>query len=96
MVFTHKAVCLCAESDDDIAQHTVIHIQTTLPDDLACVDIQLISLLDMVVKQGSKQVVGGGDCVEISGKMEIQILHRNDLCISAACGTAFDAKARSE
>ena len=31
--------------------------------------------------------------MEISGKMKIEVFHRNNLCIAASCCTAFNSKA---
>ena len=95
MILAHKTVCLCTETDNDIAQCTVIHIQAALPDDLTGVNVQLISLMDMVVKQCCQQIVCRGDRMKITGKMQVQILHRNDLGVSAACCAALDSKTRS-
>ena len=50
----------------------------------------------MVVDDCGEQVVRGGYRVEIAGEMEIYVLHRNDLSVSAACRAAFDAEDRSE
>ena len=96
MIFTHKAVCFCAESDNDVAQRAVIHVHTSFPYDLSGINVKCVSLLDVVVEQSSEQVVRGCDGMEITGKMQIQILHRNDLGITAAGSAALDAEAWSE
>ena len=46
----------------------------------------------MIVDHRRQQIVGRGDGMKIAGKMQVHILHRNDLGISAACRTALDAK----
>ena len=38
-------------------EHTVIHIQASLPEDLSRVDPKCISLLDVVVQESSQKVV---------------------------------------
>ena len=96
MVFTHCSVRFCAKPDHDIAQHTVIHVLTALPDHLSRIDPQLIALLDMVVQKRRQQIVGRCDRMKIAGKMQVQILHRHDLGVTAACRAALDAKARSK
>ena len=50
----------------------------------------------MVVDHCCKKVVCRTDCMEITGKMKVDILHRNYLCIAAACRTTFDTKYRSQ
>ena len=52
--------------------------------------------MKMIVNRCRKQIVGRGDRMEISGKMQIQILHGNDLGISAAGCSALYTKARPE
>ena len=46
----------------------------------------------MVVKHCGKQVVCCTDGVEVTCEVQVDILHRNDLRVSAACGAALDAK----
>ena len=51
------------------------------------------SLLNMIIKKRCAEIIGGGNGMKIPGKMQIQILHGNHLCIAAAGRTALDAKA---
>ena len=46
----------------------------------------------MVVYHCGKQVVRGAYGVEVAGKVQIDVLHRHYLCISAACGTALNSE----
>ena len=50
----------------------------------------------MVVEKCGEQVVCARDGVEVTGEMKVQILHRNDLGISATGRATLDAEARSE
>ena len=52
-----------------------------------------IAVMDMVVDGGCKKVVGRCDSVEVSGKVEIEILHGDSLRIAAACGAALNSEA---
>ena len=49
MIFTHNTICLCAKAYHNIAEYTVVHIQTAFPEDLSGIDLKGIALLDMVV-----------------------------------------------
>ena len=71
MVFPHKTVGFGTEPDDDISQRAVIHIHAAFPDNLPCIDLQGISLLDMVVEKRRKQVVRGCNRMEIACKMKV-------------------------
>ena len=46
----------------------------------------------MIVQHCSQQIVCRTDSMKISSKMEIDIFHRNDLCITATSRTAFNAE----
>ena len=39
-----------------------------------------------------KKIVCGSNCVHISRKVKVDVLHGNDLSISATCGTALDSE----
>ena len=50
----------------------------------------------MVVQHGCQQVVGCANGVHVACKVEVDVLHGNDLGISAAGGTALQTEDRSE
>ena len=50
----------------------------------------------MIVNQRRQQVVGDADGVEITGEMEVDILHRNHLRVAAAGGAALHAEAGAQ
>ena len=78
------------------AKLTVVHVHASLPCDLAGIDIELISLIDVVVDHSCQQVVCGADRVEVTCEVEIDVLHGNDLRVSAAGRAALDSENRSE
>ena len=96
VILADHSVHLISKSHNDVAEHSVVHVQTSLPDDLSWIDLQLVSLLDMIVQDRRQQIVRRSDCMEISRKMEVQILHRHYLRITASRSAAFDAKARAK
>src|SRR5699024_9412529 len=80
-----------AQADHGLAQGPVIDVHHPLPLDAARVDAQLIALMDVIVDQGREGVVGDLDRVEVSGEVQIDVLHRDHLCVAAAGGAALDA-----
>ncbi|CNI71397.1 Uncharacterised protein [Mycobacterium tuberculosis] len=52
-------------------------------------------MVQVVVDHGGKQVVRCGDGVEVAGQVQVQLLHGNDLGVTAACCAALDAKGRA-
>ena len=96
MILADRSVELAAKADRDIPKRPVIHIHAALPDDSRRIHAECISEMKMIVDRCRKQVVGRGDRMEIPGKMQIQVLHGNDLGISAAGCSALYTEARSE
>ena len=96
VVLARHAVRLTAKADGDVAQGAVIHVQDTGEQDAARINTKGIALLQMVVQHGTEQVVGRGDGVHVAGKVEVNVLHGNDLRIAAAGGAALDAKDRAQ
>ena len=50
----------------------------------------------MVVQHGAEQVVGSRNGVHIPGEVEIDVLHRNHLRVTAAGGSPLDAENRPQ
>ena len=95
-VFTRGAVDLAAQAVHDEAELAVVHVHAALPGDAAGVDVQRVALLDAVVDHGGQQVVGRADGVEVAGEVEVDVLHRDHLCIAAASCAALDAEHGAE
>ena len=81
-----------AQADDDVPQRPVVHVHDPLPDDPPQVDSQGVAVVDVVVEHGGKEVVGQLDGVEVAGEMEVDVLHGDDLGISAADSPPFMPK----
>ena len=95
-ILTGHAVGLAAHAVNNITQLTVVHIDAASPGDLAGVDAQSVALVDVVIQHGSQQVVCSTDCVEVTGEVQVDVLHGDDLCVAAACSTALDAEDGSQ
>ena len=95
-VLARSTVCLAAETVHHEAELPVVHVNAALPCDSARVDIQGVALLDMVIEHCSQQIVCRAYGVEVTGEVEVYILHRYDLRIAAAGGAALDAEHGTE
>ena len=91
-VLARHALGLTANAVDDVAQLTVVHIDDALPSDALNVNTELVALLNVVVEHGGQQVVGSTDGMEVTGKVQVDILHGDDLSPAAAGSTALNAK----
>jgi len=95
-VLTRHTVDTSAKTVGYKAKLAVVHIHATLPGDAARVDIQSVSLIDVIVEHCRQKVVCRTDSVEVTCEVQVDILHGNDLCVSAACGAALDAEHGTE
>ena len=91
-VLPGRSVAFSAQAVHHAAQLPVIHVHTSPPGDPAGIDIQFVALVNMVVNQSGKKIVGGADSMKVTGKVEIDILHGNYLGIASAGGAALDAE----
>ena len=94
--FRRHAVCGPAEARDHVAQRAVVDVHAALPGHPARVDAQRVALVDVVVDQGREGVVGAGNGVEVTGEVEVDLLHRHHLGVAAAGRPALDSHHRAE
>ena len=94
--FARVAVGDPAERADDLAQRAVVHVHDAAPDDAAAVDAERIAPVDVVVDQGRQQIVRRGDGVEVTGEVQVDVFHRDDLGVTAAGGATLHAEGRAE
>ena len=95
-ILARHSLGLAANAVDNMAQLTVVHVDNALPGDALNIDTELVALLNMVVEHGSQQVVGGTDSMEVAGKVQVDVLHGDDLGPTATGGTALHAKHGAE
>ena len=95
-ILTRNALRLAAQAVDDVTELTVVHVHRTLPHDLLGIDTKGVTLLDMVVEHGGKEVVRRADGMEVAGEVQVDVLHGDDLRVTAASGAALHAEHRTE
>ncbi len=84
-------------SEDTIcAQRAVVHVHDAAPHHAALVDVERVAPVDVIVEQRGEQVVGRRDGVEVAGEVQIDVLHRHDLRVTAAGRAALHAEGRTE
>ncbi len=91
----HVAVRPAADPDHDLPERAVVHVDAAPPAHGQWVDPRFVSVQEMSFEHGREQVVGGGDRVEVAREVEVQILHRDDLGVPAARGSALDPEDRA-
>ncbi len=58
------------------------------------IEAERIAVLQVVVDHGGQQVVGGGDGMEVTGQVQVELLERDDLAVAAPGGAALDSEGR--
>ena len=95
-VLARKAVARSAQSGSDAAQRTVVHVNHPLPGDAPRINAQRVAVMDVIVDGCGQQVVGRCDGREITGEMEVDVLHRHHLRVAAAGRSALHAEHRTK
>ena len=83
------------QAGDNAAQGAVVHVEHTPPNDFLQSEATGPMLVKIIVEQGRYHVVGRGDGVKVARKVQVDLLHGQHLCISAACRPALHAEART-
>ena len=91
-----NAVLLAAEADDGPPDRPVADVDDARPADREGVDAQRVAVVEVVVEERAREVVGRADGVDVAGEVEVEVLHRDDLAVAAAGGAALDPEDRAE
>ena len=87
-------VCASAHAGENGAKLAVVHVHAPPPNH--SVDSQLIALVNVVIHHSGQEIVRRADGVEVSGKVEVYLLHGHDLRHSAAGCPALEPKHRPQ
>ena len=89
----HHPVGLGSQSRHDGAQVAVVHVEHPLPQHFAQREALVAMLVDVVVKQSRYHVVSRGDGMEVTCKVQVDLVHRQHLGMATACRPALHAEA---
>ena len=85
--------CREPEADHDVAQRPVVHVEHPAPGDVAAGRCRAsLPWWRWLSTMADEQVVGRGDGVHVAGQVEVEVLHRHDLAVTAAGRAALDAE----
>ena len=85
-----------AHADDDVAKRPVVHVDDARPGDSPRIQVEFIAVVDVVVDDRRKQIVGQADRVEVAGEVEVDFLHRENLRIAPTRCAPLHSKTRTE
>ena len=91
-VLSWHAICNAAKAVNNVSELAIIHVNAALPHNTTWINVETVTLLDMVIQHGGAEVVCSANGVEVSGKVKVNVLHRNYLGIAATCSTTLNAK----
>ena len=80
----HHPVGLGSQSRHDGAQVAVVHVEHPLPQHFAQREALVAMLVDVVVKQSRYHVVSRGDGMEVTCKVQVDLVHRQHLGMATA------------
>src|SRR5829696_5948936 len=89
------AVGVSAQPNDYIPQGSIVYVHHPSPGNALQLEVEGVALVEVVVDHGGELVVGLGDRVDVTGEVQIERLHRHDLAVAAAGGTALDTEHRA-
>ena len=87
---------LVTDTGNDATQATVVDVHHTAPEYLLELESLSLVLETVVVQEGSNHVVSLSDGMEVASEMEVDLIHRQYLSITAAGSTTLHAEARTE
>ena len=95
-IFSGYAVYFAAQTGDYCSQLSVVQVNAAFPGDSSGVDVQFVTLLDVVIYHGSQQIVCCCDSMQVTCEVQVDVFHRNYLSIAAASCAAFYAHAGTQ
>ena len=88
--------CVLADADRDPAQDAVLDVEAPAPGDRGRVDAELVSVDEMRVDRRREQVVGGGDRMQVTGEVEVDVLAGDDLGTAGSGASTLCAERRPD
>ena len=83
---------LASQLNRDAAQRAIVHVERARPGDLFRVEIERVAVEHVRVHHGRKEIVCGGDGMEVAMKMQIDFLAGLDLRVPAARSAALQSE----
>src|SRR5256885_341068 len=94
--FARRAGIEPPQTDDEVAQGAVVHVDGAGPRDAAGVEPERVAVVQVCVEHGREEVVRARDGVEVPGEVEIDVLHGNDLRVATARRSPLHPEHRPE
>ena len=96
VVFPGRPATDPAQAKHYVAQGPVVHVHRAGPADAPLVEAERVAMMDVAVEHGREEVVGRGDGVEVTGEVQVDLLHGDHLRVPSAGRSTLDAEHRSQ
>ncbi len=91
-----NTVGLAAEAENDVPERPLVHVHHAAEHDPLGVQIEGVSLLQVVVQHGGQEIVGRAHGVNVPREVKVDLFHGQHLGIAASGGTSLDAETGTE
>ena len=78
------------------AQWAIVHVDRAGPADSLGVETERVAVLEMIVEQCGEERMRARDRVKVAGEVQVDVLHRQDLGVTAARRAAFHPEHRAQ
>ena len=94
--FGWNTIYRASQARYNMAQRTIVDIEHSTPHNLLQTHLLRAIVVEVVVEQGCDKVICRGNSVEVASEVEVDILRRQHLCITATSSTTLHTEARSQ
>jgi hypothetical protein len=95
-ILPRHSIGFTSQTDNYLPKGTVVHIHYSLEDNPPGINVEPVSLLERIIQQSGQEIMGRRDRVEITGKVNIDLLHRNHLAVTSPRRSTLDPENRTE
>src|SRR5699024_3875144 len=94
-IFTWYTAAWSAKTYNYLTQCTVVHVNYSLPRNTTRVKIQFVTLVNVIVNERGKSVVGCCDSMQVTVEVKVDFLHRQYLCLATTGSSTFNTHNRT-
>ena len=91
-----ETVCTWSETCDYTSERTVVYVKHPLPEHFLERKSFSLVVVDIVVQKSGNHIVCRSHGMHVTGEMEVDLLHRHHLGVSAACSSTLHSEAWAE
>ena len=94
--FTGNTIGFSSQSGHNITKATVVYIKYTIPQNFFQGKAIILILIHIVIQQSRNHIMGRSNGMEVTGKVQVDFLHRKNLSISTSGCSTFHTETRTQ